>query len=314
MMRKGKFGIGLLLIGLLLTFTGCTDQLGIVDLSGEIELQPDQRDWAYRSIVVTELRRTGLSPDKRLKDYREALENQKTVNLGDRDYMFVTKFSKGFPIREICVDDADWSKGFTTLIYSFKKHRLISQFISRQSETGDSWESWFDPDDIVDRDLKKKVLEREGVCYSLFQDHATGFDCIVASEYSIKSVAERVVADGKPVRDDHRHLQYNSITVQGNSEIKIGFRQCLSGTKTVAGKTIGFYVVDWNLDGEFDEADKVWCDYSKKMYNFGEEIRLTGSLISKKDNFYLIRLTKQPGAGERYSLHIELVRLGKRKN
>jgi hypothetical protein len=313
MMRKCTFGAGLLWIGLLLTVTGCTDQLGIVDLSGAIELKPDQRDWAYRSIVTSELNRTGLNPDKRLKDYREALEGQKTVNLGDRDYMFVTRFTKGFPLRELCLDDQDWSKGFQTLVYSFQKHRLVRQFVSRQSETGDAWESWLDPDDIAEHDLKKKVLEREGVCNSLFQDPETGFDCVVESRYFIKSVAERVVAEGKPVRDDHHQLLYDNITVRGNSEIKIGFRQGLSGAKTVVGKTIGFYVVDWNLDGEFDEADKVWCDYSQKLYNFGETIRLTGSLMSKKDNFYRIHMAKPTGTEAGYFLHIELVKPGVRK-
>jgi hypothetical protein len=312
MMRKSVFIIGIFLIGLFFSFSGCTDKLGIVDLSGEVKLEPDQKDWAYRSIDANDLRRSGLNPAKRLKDYRGALEIQKTVKIGDHDYIFVTRFTKGLPIMDIFIADEYWGKGFQTLVYSLSRHQLMELFTSKQSETGDSWDTRLDPDDACDDHLAKKVLEREGVCCSLFQDPTTGFDCMIESEYSIKSVSERTMADGKPVRNDHYQLQYDSVSIQGNSEIRIGFRQCLSGIKTVAGKTISFYVVDWNMDGWFTEADKVWCDYTGKMYNFGEEARLTRSLISAKDNSYIVRLV-QLGDNEQYLLKIQLVKPGKRK-
>ncbi|HYH03349.1 MAG TPA: hypothetical protein VEC37_09625 [Bacillota bacterium] len=292
-------------LSVLFLLAGCTDDLGRVDLSGEIKLQPANKGWAYRNIASTDLFPSRVNEHHRLIDFRDGLELEKTITMGQTDYMFVTRFTTGFKLLDIFVDSRDESlRDFQTLVYSLKSHRLMKTFITKQSDSGDPWDSrvmlWRDPKQ------EKKVLEREGVFHMVFQEPDTGCDCIVESDYSIESTAKRQTdADGKPVVD---------IDIDGKSRIKIGFRQCLAGEKLINNERIEFYVLDWDFDGQFTENDMIWNDYTKKMVGFNEEVRLTGSLISSKDNTYVVRLVKNtPKTDPEYLLKIELKSVGKRK-
>lgn len=303
-------------LSLLFWLTGCTDDLGKVDLSGEIKLQTATKGWAYRTIASTELRPSRVNADDCLRDFRDGLTLEKTVTLGKTDYMFVTRFTTGFTLKDIFVDSRDESlRDFQALAYSFKTHKIMKSFITKQSDSGDPWDSPI-------RNFKddKTVLEREGIFHMVFYEPDTDWDCIVESDYTIESEAVRkksadgryINEAGKPEFDPYR-MAYD-IEVKGSSRLKIGFRQCLTGEKPLDNKRITFYVLDWDFDGQFTENDVVWNDYTEKFVDFNEEVRLTGSLISSRDNTYVVRLKKNiTETGPEYFLDIQLKSVGKRK-
>ncbi|HEY8462460.1 MAG TPA: hypothetical protein VIM29_00275 [Bacillota bacterium] len=301
-------------LSLLFLLAGCTDDLGKVDLSGEIKLEPATKGWAYRTIASTKLRPSRVTEDHRLIDFRDDLTLEKTVTLGKTDYMFVTRFTTGFKLKDIFVDSRDESlRDFQTLVYSFKTHKIMKTLITKQSDSGDPWDRRI----TLGHDLKggKKVLEREGIFHMVFHEPDTGWDCIVESDYTIESSAIRKKdapgRDGKPEFNPHR-MAYD-LEVKGSSRLQIGFRQCLIGEKLIDNKLITFYVLDWDFDGQFTENDVVWNDYTEKFINFNEEVRLTDSLISSKDNTYVVHLKENTTETQQeYLLNIELKSVGKR--
>lgn len=309
--------LGAMLIALLLIGSGCTDQLATIDLSGEVELHPSEQGWAYKSIVSGELNRPRIIPHSQLREYRDELELEKTVTIGKNEYLLVTRFTPEFSLRDIFIKAKDQPlKDFQTLVYSYTDHRLMKTFVARQWDQGDDWDSRIDGGPGTNE--KERVLQREGVFRAVFHEPSTAKDCLVESTYFIKSVAELVKPspsagpESKPMAFTEKY-SYGKVRVEGDSEVKIGFRECLTGEMTVEKQRITLHVLDWDLDGQFTPNDVVWNSYTEKLLPFGVPVRLTDSFQKSKDNTYTLKLTKKKlNSQEIDVLQIELVKTGKR--
>jgi len=285
--------LGILMAVLLVAVSGCTDELGAVDLSGTVDLFMSHDGWAYRVLDTARVSQTLRAPNQRLGDFRGGLELHPIVRIGSEDYMIISRFD-----RELLTE-----------VYHLDGRRPVRTVTMKQSETGDPWHFHLDEGP---RNAVKYELKRTGRAELFFHERSTDADYIVESNYRIESKAVREVdKQGKPVFIKGEY-QWDRISVSGNSELKIGARQCLTGVKNVAGKSIRFYVLDWDFDGKFTERDRVWCEYTKEYLNFNATIRLTDSWKAEKDNTYRLRLEEPAVDGQPYILHIELEGVGVR--
>lgn len=308
-MIRVRYILVLMILFSTLLFSGCTDKLGVVDLSGDVDLTPSNAGWAYRSLVETNFRRSNLSPNTRLSEFCNRLELNQTVKIGANEYYVFTRFSPGFKLFDRYI--RNWPKeGFYTSVYDFETHDVMDPVTTKHSEWGDFWFNSLD-EGFYRAKAKNSNLSREGCHELFFNEPSTGYDCVISSCYKLQSQAERKVDNqGNWVILNGMH-EYKDIYVEGSAEIKIGFRQCLTGKKVILDNEIEFYVLDWNLDGRFTEKDKVWCSYINKYLSFGQIIRLTDSFSSSKDNKYRLSLEHPSGDGESNRLLIELVAEGK---
>lgn len=306
-----------MLFGLLLAGSGCTDKLGSIDLSGEVELHPSNQGWAYKTVATGELNHPRIIPHSKLWQYRDGLLLEKPVFIGNEEYMLVTRFTPGFSFRDVFIDEKNQPlKDFQTLVYSFSDHRLVKTFVSRQTDDGNDWNSRID-DGPTTHD-NRRILQRDGLFHAVYHEPKTDKDCLIESVYSLKSIAElqkdppAKETDGKPGPPPAKP-GYEKVRIEGSSEIRIGFRQCLTGEKSVNGEQIVFHILDWDLDGKFTQDDVVWNKYTEKMLNFGVPLRLTGSFRKSKDNTYILKLIKKVVDSQEINvLKIELVKEGKK--
>ena len=306
---KHKF----LVLGLicLLMVSGCTDKLGQIDFSGRIELEPDSGGWAYRNIASASIRPIKVDPDDRLGDYQNDLELQKTITIGKGEYLIATGFKTnrirtGHDILDIFLKSDFFTLfgDYQILVYSFDAKERVKTIIAKDSEFGDDWDSLIDDPRA---NFNKRNLERKGEFVQYFREPVTERDCVVEIGYEIKSEALRTINnDGEFIEEDGEY-KYEELSVDGSAWINIGFRQCLNGKLIIGDQIIQFYVLDWDLNGQFSEEDLVWSDYTKKTYPFGKETRLTDSWSAKKDNTYRLSLIKPRSEQEKYALEIELV-------
>ena len=310
-MRK-HFGWLLLLfvVAFSLLLVGCTDNLGLVDFSGELRLADSNDGWGYRVIAQADPSYYDVGSGSRLVEYRNELALDKSFHIGKTDYLFVSRFQGGFSPFANYVEANDFA-GFQTQVYNFNAHRRVKFFVVKQSDSGDDWNRHLDNGD----DQERHYLERSGEFQLTFFDEDTGCDYIVTSTYKINSDADRRTdKKGNFIIDDHGYYTYDNVTVKGHSQIAIGTRKCLYAEKMIGDKKIGFYVLDWNLDGRFNEDDDlVYCNYHGDFLNFNKTVRLTNSDDPKKDNKYLIRLIKPANPHQKYRLQVTLVEVGLRE-
>ncbi|HPT88433.1 MAG TPA: hypothetical protein PL004_11370 [Bacillota bacterium] len=285
--------LGILMVVLLVGVSGCTDDLGTVDLSGVVDLSLSHDGWAYRVIGTERIYQTPRSAYQRLDEFRGGLELRPVVRIGTDDYMIISRFDREFQ----------------TDVYHLDGHRPVRTMILKCNETGDPWHFRLaeGPFNAV-----KYEFKRTGQIELFFNERSTGADYIVESNYRIESKAVREVDKTGKFVQKHGEFQWDRLSVSGSSELRMGARQCLTGKTSVGGKTIWFYVLDWDFDGKFTEADRVWCDYNKEFLNFNETIRLTGSWQAAKDNTYRLRLEEPAADGKPYILHIEIEGVGVR--
>lgn len=309
-MRIKPFSI-LLIIILITVIPGCTDELGTVDFSGQIELEEASSGWAYRNIASTKVRPVKVDPDDRLGDYQGDLELQKPISIGKGDYIIVARFktdrfSTGLDILDhlLKTDRFTVYGDYQVLVYDFNSRDRVETIVAKNSESGNDWDNKLDD---PRSNFKTRNLERKGEFIQYFREPVSGRDCIIEVGYELKSKAVRSVNPDDKYLDEDDEYQYKELSVEGSAWVNVGFRQCLTGSRIIGGKTIQFYVLDWDLDGEFSEKDIVWSDYTEQRYKFGEVVRLTDSWVAKKDNTYRLSLIKPRSEEEKYALEIELV-------
>ena len=103
---------------------------------------------------------------------------------------------------------------------------------------------------IFDKNFSQ--LNQEGYCLLTFKDSISGVDCLVRGNYSLFCRSgEKTV--------EHEGRQAIAITT---ARLMVGNREYLEGGRVLAGTVGGNYlliakVVDWNLDGRFDQEDRV---------------------------------------------------------
>jgi hypothetical protein len=310
-MRKRWGWLLLFIIGFSLLMAGCTDELGVVDLSGEIPLAMSNAGWGYRIIAQTDPTRYNVSPSSRLYEIRNDLALDQTLRIGKTDYLFVSRFQGGFsPFANFHYIESNDFPGFQTQLYNYNTHRRVKFFVMKQSDTGDDWNNRLDNGN----DQERHYLSRSGEFKITFFDADTGCDYIVSSTYEVNSVADRETdKKGNFVLDDRGYYEYDSLSLKGKSQICIGTRQCLYAEKMAGTKKIGFYILDWNLDGQFTEDDRVYCNYHDNFFQFNQTIRLTDSYDAKKDNKYVLKLVKPTATNGNFRLLVELVELGVRE-
>lgn len=314
-MRIKPFSIVLIII-LITVIPGCTDELGTVDFSGQIELEEASSGWAYRNLASTKVRPVKVDPDDRLSDYQGDLELQKRLAIGKGDYIIVARFktdrfSTGHDILDhLLKTDRFTAYGdYQVLVYDCSSKDRVETIVVKDSESGNDWDNKIDD---PRSNFKTRNLERMGEFIQYFREPGSGRDCIIEVGYQIKSKAVRSINSDDEYFVKDGEYRYEELSVDGSAWINVGFRQCLTGKRLIGGKTIQFSVLDWDLDGEFSEADMVWSDYTQKTYPFGQVVRLTDSWMAKKDNTYRLTLIKPQSEHEKYLLEIELLSRGKR--
>ncbi len=317
-MKLKRILICLIVLGVIM-FPGCTDKLGTVDFSGHIDLIRSSDGWAYKNIASSKVNPLNVDPEDRLGNYQKDLELQKALTIGKGEYMIATKFktdrpSTGFDFLDILLKTDRFTVfgDYQIVIYNFDIKERVETVAAKDSESGDPWDSKIDD---LKRNHKNRSLERQGEFVHYFREPSVQKDCVIEVFYEIKSdLTRKVDEEGNFLyeEDYKKSYQYDNLSVNGSARINVGFRQCLAGERTIGKQTIKFYVLDWNLDGDFTEDDVVWSDHTNKTYPFSEKIRLTNSWSAKKDNTYLLKLIKPKFDGEKYELRIELVKKGKR--
>ncbi len=303
------------LLLVMIMVSGCTDELGKFDFSGNVELEHDSSGWAYRNIALSKVRPVKVEPDDRLGDFQKDLELQKAITIGKGEYLIATKFktnriSTGHDILDAFLKTDRFTSfgNYRILVYNFDGKAKVETVIAKDAELGDDWDSLIDDPRA---DFKTRNLERKGEFIQYFREPITDRDCIIEVGYEIKSEATRIINNDEEFVEEDGEYKYEELSVDGSAWINIGFRQCLTGRMVIEDQTIRFYVLDWDLNGEFTEEDMVWSDYTKKTYEFGQVVRLTDSWSVKKDNTYRLKLNTPKLDNEQYQLVIELVKKGK---
>ena len=315
-MRIQPFSIGLIFI-LITIISGCTDEMGTVDFSGQIELEQASSGWAYRNIAVAKVRPVKVDPDDRLGDYQGDLELQKLISIGKGDYIIVARFktdrfSTGIDILDhlLKTDRFTVYGDYQIVIYNFDGKERVKTIVAKDIESGNDWDNKIDDPRA---NFKTRSLERKGEFIQYFREPVSKRDCIIEVGYEIKSTATKIVDREDRFIEEYGKYKYEELSVEGSAWIDIGFRQCLVGSRNIGGHRIQFYLLDWDLDGEYTEADRVWSDYTAQTYKFGEIVRLTDSWRAKKDNTYRLKLMTPRSELEKYKLEIELVSRGNGK-
>lgn len=306
-----------ILISLLIMIlvSGCTDKLGKIDFSGQIELEPDSGGWAYRNIASAKVRPVKVDPDDQLGDYQNDLELHKAITIGKGEYVIATKFktnhlSTGHDILDIFLksDFFNVFGDYRILVYNLEGKAKVDTIVAKDSETGDDWGSLIDD---TRANIETRKLERKGEFIQYFREPETKRDCIIEVGYEIESKATRKIDKDEEFVEEDGGYKYEELSVEGSAWINIGYRQCLTGKRVIGDEVIRFYILDWDLDGEFTEKDMVWSDYTNKTYGFGQVVRLTDSWSAKKDNTYRLKLIKPKSDNDKFILEIELEAKGK---
>ena len=291
-----KYLLLLVLVGSVLLITGCADKLGAIDLSGELPLTMSNDSWAYR-IIGTNGFNFGLKDAQsrdRLSDYQGNLEFQKILHIGKTDYLFTNRF---------------YDSGLFCDVTNRNTNQEVETLVKSNINFGSDWGSRLDNLD----DKTQHRLWRNGASSSTFSDPDTGCEYIITSTYEISSSAERETDKNGDFVVYGGIYQYEDLWVKGDSDISIGTRRCLEAEQSIGKKKIKFYVLDWNLDGQFTEEDRVFCDYHGQFYDFGKTIRFTNSSDASKDNKYIIKLIAPTSTDKDYHLQVQLVELGIRE-
>lgn len=290
--------------------SGCVDELGAIDLSGEYPLHSSNDGWAYRIIGDVSLNRYNLEPNSRMIDYRNYLEQDTTFRIAGTDYLFVSRFQGGYFAFGRRNPYIEAYRNFQTQVYNYNTHEPVKPFVIQQSDTGDDWDSRLDPGG---KDIKQ-TLSRSGNFKFTFYDEGINQDLIVYSSYSIDTTAERKVnKQDQYILDKNGYYQYDDVKAVGWSQICIGTRRCLIAEHTVGSRKIILYVLDWDFDGKFTAADRIYCNYTDDFYWFGNTIRLSESFNPKKDNKYILSLVAPANPNDLPKLKIELVEKGIRE-
>ncbi len=308
MKRSFVIMVGMLFVAVLLS--GCVDELGAVDLSGEYPLRSSNDGWAFRVIGDVSLNRHSLEPYSRMIDYRNYLEQDTTFRIAGTDYLFVSRFQGGYLTFGRRNPYGEAYRNFQTQVYNYNTHEPVKPFVIQQSDTGADWDNRLD---FGGKDIKQ-TLNRNGNFKFTFYDEGINQDLIVYSSYSIDTTAERKVnKQDQYILDKNGRYQYDDVKAVGWSQICIGARSCLVAEHYVGNQKIVLYVLDWDFDGKFTAADRIYCDYTDEFYWFGKTIRLSKSFDPKKDNKYSLAFIAPATPLDLPRLKIELVEKGVRE-
>lgn len=160
---------------------------------------------------------------------------------------------------------------------------------------------------IFDKNFSQ--LNQEGYCLLTFKEPASGIDCLVRGNYSL------FCRSGEKT-DGHELNQAIAITT---TRLMVGNREYLEGGRVLGGTEGGEYlltarVIDWNLDGCFDQQDRVVFPNlaPEQYYPLGEKIEIPsidliispyGGQINKRR--YLLKLTSVSEKEGEYVLKIQ---------
>lgn len=162
---------------------------------------------------------------------------------------------------------------------------------------------------IFDKNFSQ--LNQEEYCLLTFKDSVSGVECLVRGNYNI------FCRSGEKTGEEEGQ-QAIAITT---ARLMVGNREYLEGGRVLAGTVGGNYlliakVVDWNLDGHFDQHDRVVFPNlaAEQYYPFGEKLELPfidllaspyEGQISKRR--YVLKLSSSSKEGEtpEYTLRIQ---------
>lgn len=301
-MKHGLKFLGIIFISVV--FSGCS-RLSPVDLSGAISLQRQDNGPTYQEIH--RLYRYDILADGidfldwllkivNVEKVYPRLEFQKDFLVTGTKYTAIQQFQEIPPVKFNyfkILDDQGQEISYTVLKENIAgDEKLLS--ISRGASAS--------PDPDV-------VLSGSGLISLV--NPATNLEYLVETEYFIKAYPRFK----KINKHDFREEQDSHISIF--TETKIGSRYCLAGELALlSGKKLSLKVVDWNLDGVFDENDRVQIEkkdgtfpFKDGIFSFNEIINL-GSIW--RPNRYILRLIPGDGdeTGDPYRLQIESVEDG----
>ncbi|HBF38761.1 MAG TPA: hypothetical protein DDW50_15760 [Firmicutes bacterium] len=273
--------IGLvLMIAVLITFTGCTD-LSKFDLPGQVELERKDDGLPFRQIYIHNYPLDHPSPSLNLfaivldfikvSDIFSDLEFTKQFSVAHNHYFAVVKFKEippGLPCDFIKIRNSQGKEVPITIL-------------SQNIQGGD--------DKYFFYRLPGKGPNFSGDCLLSFVDEASKTEWLLRSNYTID-------CEGGSRTSDR--------TIRASITITVGTRYYLEGVRDLGPDgTVTIQVLDWNLDGSFNDADMVQIVHSGKIERFALNKKVHGG--SKE---YGMDLKRENTDEDRYGLTIYTIK------
>lgn len=280
----------LLVVGIIILLLplGCTDDLAATNFSGEYEMVQYENDWAYLQIASKNSSFETENPRERFGSICSELEMKKEIILAGKRYDFEMNFS---------------NRDGSPRVSAWESTTGNSVNLNSVSGNGEGNE-WGDP---VERAFytPKKIQKMQRT----YNERLNFFESNYNERFIVEVIAKAEVAErydtGKKVP-----LKPRKWKVSGSSSMNIGNTLALQTGSNFNGVEVNLYLLDYDLNGELNEKDRIYCDYTKKFLGFNTPVRLTGSFSEKKDNYYKLSLAKSDVDNKGLKLVIELVREG----
>jgi hypothetical protein len=143
------------------------------------------------------------------------------------------------------------------------------------------------------KDTSALPVSLSGECLLSFIDSDSKIECLLGTNYSIECSPKKKIND-----------KYDSpAMIEFSTNALIGNRYYLQGTRNLSPKeTIRINVLDWNLDGAFNDADMVQIDYGGDHFFLLNKKFTIGS--GKNQKAYIMNLKPESDDGNKYLLSI----------
>lgn len=294
-----KIKNALLFLLFVMTLQGCQGDIP-QDASIEISLQSKTGGQPY--LLLSEEKKTrviNLNGFYEVEDLIPNLALEKEFSVAGSEYIVTSLFGQ-VPAADF---DSPRKKLYEYYLEIYDSGRELADLNYLHRDKENDWSI------IFDKNFSQ--LNQEGYCLLTFKDSASGVDCLVRGNYSLFCRSGEKTAE-------HEGRQAIAITT---ARLMVGNREYLEGGRVLPGTEDGKYlliakVVDWNLDGSFDQHDRVVFPNlaAEQYYPFGEKLEIPSldlitspyeGQISKRR--YVLKLSSSFKEGEEpeYTLKIQ---------
>jgi hypothetical protein len=280
----------ILLMVLMITISGCVD-LSSFDLSGQVELERKDNGPLFREVYHNHNRlysqsKLGLFDLLLSSDFIETsdifpkLEFTKDFLVGQNNYTIIVKF-KEIPPKNVNYLKIHNSQGeeipITIVKEDIRGTKVRFDLNSKYPYNPDS--------DLL-----------SGVSLESFTDSASKTECLLETKYLIECSGKY-----KNGTNNNATPGYIDLSIETN----IGNRYFLQGFRNLNPKEmIKISVLDWNLDGVFNNEDMVQIDHDGRSDRFPLNKKfMVGSGKNQKE--YIMNLKPEDADGIKYILNID---------
>ncbi|NLW48696.1 MAG: hypothetical protein GXY86_15390 [Firmicutes bacterium] len=261
-----------------IVITGCKD-LSSFDLSGQVELGGKDNGSPYLEIYSYD--QSGVNFLNRLLGYVSMdtlfskLEFKKDFYINQNNYTVIVKF-KG-----VSMYNLNYLKIFDS------NGKEVPFTIVKEEDNSHSGGIGFD----LNKDTDPQFLSGYGLI--LLIDPDSKIECLLKTRYSIKCWPKNVNEEGKGT----------AASISLSTQTSIGNRYYLHGIRNPSPKeTLKINVLDWNIDGVFNDEDMVQIYYGKNhLFPLNKKFKL-GSGDKQKE--YVMNLKQDDEEGNKYILNI----------